>query len=266
MINWEKSAEINKMSIDDLKSWFIQYPSSGRKIVRICDNCKKEREIYFCGYRDLCYDCSTIDPTYCKDRSIRATEYWGNPIHREEQSIRTAKYYGDPEHRKEQSIRLTEYYKDPKHHENSRIHWNNYWSEQKHRDEQSTRVTKHFENITNREKHSASHLHIPYDEWENFAEDKLYCPDFNEECKESNRDKYGRRCFLTGLPEEKNITKNGKQQKLSVHHYDMDKGQGCNGKKWKLVPLCVSWHSKVHNPLWEARIIWLLDNIWYNNE
>ncbi len=46
----------------------------------------------------------------------------------------------------------------------------------------------------------------------------------------------------------------------------MDKGQGCNNKRWKLVPLCKSWHHKVHNKLWESRIIWLLNNVWYYND
>lgn len=121
---------------------------------------------------------------------------------------------------------------------------------------------KRFEDPIEHEKLSAGIQGIPYDEWEDFAKNQLYCPDFNDECKESNREKYNRLCFLTGLPEEKNITSTGKQQKLSVHHVDMDKGQGCNGIKWKLVPLCMSWHHKVHNELWESRIIWLLDNVW----
>ena len=109
---------------------------------------------------------------------------------------------------------------------------------------------------------SAGRQGIPYDEWEDYASEQKYCPKFDEECRESNREKYDRKCFLTGLPEEENVTKNGDQRHLSVHHYDMDKGQGCNGKKWKLVPLSMEWHRKVHNELWEARIIWLLDNVW----
>ena len=121
---------------------------------------------------------------------------------------------------------------------------------------------KRFKNPVEREKLSAGHQGIPYEEWEKFACESLYCPDFNEECKESNREKYDRMCFLTGLPEEENITSTGKQKKLTVHHVDMDKGQGCDGIKWKLVPLCMEWHTKVHNELWEARIIWLLDNVW----
>lgn len=83
-----------------------------------------------------------------------------------------------------------------------------------------------------------------------------------DECRESNREKYNRKCFLTGLPESKNITKTGKLRKLSVHHYDMDKSQGCNDVKWKLVPICLEWHNKVHTKLWEARITWLLENVY----
>jgi len=113
-----------------------------------------------------------------------------------------------------------------------------------------------------RERRSASLQGIPYDEWESFASEHKYCPLFDEECRESNREKYGRRCFLTGLPESENITKTGKIRKLSVHHYDMDKMQGCDGKKWKLVPLCMKYHAKAHSKLWEARITWLIKNIW----
>lgn len=104
---------------------------------------------------------------------------------------------------------------------------------------------------------------ITYDEWESHASGE-YCPAFNEECRESNREKYGRMCFLCGLPEEENVTKNSKQVKLSVHHYDMDKEQGCDGKQWKLVPLCMKHHANAHNETWEARIEWLLKNIEYN--
>jgi len=110
--------------------------------------------------------------------------------------------------------------------------------------------------------HSATLQGIPYNEWESLASKKEYCPLFDKECRESNREKYGRMCFLSGLPESKNITKNGKQRKLSVHHVDMNKQQGCNGIRWKLVPLCLEYHGKVHKELWIARITWLINNVW----
>jgi hypothetical protein len=133
------------------------------------------------------------------------------------------------------------------------------------RDHASIMTTKYFEDITNREKASAKAQGISYDEWEDFVRNSLYCPKFDEFCRESNREKFGRMCFLTSLPEEENITSTGKQQKLSVHHVDMDKTQGCDGKRWKLVPLCLKWHKIAHTKLWIARITWLLNNVWNKN-
>ena len=121
---------------------------------------------------------------------------------------------------------------------------------------------KRFENPIEHEKLSAGHQGITYEEWEDFAYKSLYCPKFNEECKESNRNKYNRQCFICELPERENITSTYKNKKLSVHHVDMDKGQGCNGKRWILIPVCLKCHGKTHTKLWESRIIWLLNNIW----
>jgi hypothetical protein len=107
-----------------------------------------------------------------------------------------------------------------------------------------------------RRRQSATNQGITYDEWEEFAKESPYCPKFNERCRESNRDKYGRRCFLSGTTEDEN------GQKLSVHHVDMNKAQGCDGHSWKLVPLTVKFHSISHTPLWTARIQYLLNHVW----
>ena len=93
---------------------------------------------------------------------------------------------------------------------------------------------------------------ISYDDWDGYAIATPYCAKFNESCREHNRDKYGRACFICGKEE----TENGR--KLSVHHRDMSKTQGCDGEKWKLVPLCNSCHSRAHNQLCQARIEYLL--------
>jgi hypothetical protein len=89
-----------------------------------------------------------------------------------------------------------------------------------------------------------------------------YCSKFDETCRESNREKYDRCCFLCGLLEEGNITLNGLQRRLSVHHVDMNKNQGCDDVKWKLIPLCMKCHSIAHTMTWEARIEWLLNNVY----
>ena len=73
-----------------------------------------------------------------------------------------------------------------------------------------------------------------------------YCIKFNNQKKEEIREQYGRKCYICEKEEKDNKYKSGKQIKLSVHHIDSDKEQGCNGKQWKLVPLCCNCHSKLH--------------------
>jgi hypothetical protein len=63
--------------------------------------------------------------------------------------------------------------------------------------------------------------------------------------KEDVRNFYGRKCYICGRDEKDNITKTNKLRKLSVHHIDEDKEQGCNGKLWKLVPLCMHCHNSI---------------------
>ena len=77
-----------------------------------------------------------------------------------------------------------------------------------------------------------------------------YCVKFNEELKEKVREKYGRRCFLCGKTEKEN------KRKLSVHHVDYNKGRGCNGKRWLLVPLCLVCHGRTdyNRDYWEPII------------
>lgn len=59
-INWEKSADINNMSVDDLKMWFDKHPKSHKEVIAICDtpDCLKERNVRYQDYRDVCKSCS----------------------------------------------------------------------------------------------------------------------------------------------------------------------------------------------------------------
>lgn len=108
---------------------------------------------------------------------------------------------------------------------------------------------------TNRRKVSAGKQGISYDEWDGYVNESPYCEKFNESCRERNRNKHGRTCFICGMEERMN------GRKLSVHHIDNSKTQGCDGEKWKLVPLCNSCHGRAHNKLWQARIEYLLKYI-----
>lgn len=111
-----------------------------------------------------------------------------------------------------------------------------------------------------RKRMSAGQQHIPYIEWDGFTKNHPYCPAFNETCKESNRKKYDKMCFICGLPANENVTQAGKLWNLSVHHINMDKNQGCDGKRWKLIPVCIHCHGMVHTELWNCRITYLLND------
>jgi len=65
-----------------------------------------------------------------------------------------------------------------------------------------------------------------------------YCPAFNSQLKESIRDRDSRTCALCGMGEIQN------GERLSVHHIDADKMQGCDGKRWHLCALCRSCNSR----------------------
>ena len=87
-----------------------------------------------------------------------------------------------------------------------------------------------------------------------------YCYKFDKDCKEQNREKYNRVCFFCEMTEEEN------GRKLCIHHVDYNKNQGCGETPdWKLVPLCSSCHGitggrKENRELWEARILYLIDD------
>lgn len=105
MIAWIKSAEMNNCTVEWLKGRFVKYPSSAKKVIRICDMCGEERELYFHSYHDLCQSCARI-------------KFYENPEHRKDQSIIKTIYYKDPKHREEASKSRIEYFKDPKNGEN----------------------------------------------------------------------------------------------------------------------------------------------------
>ena len=65
-----------------------------------------------------------------------------------------------------------------------------------------------------------------------------YCHLFNKERKEEIRNRDNRCCQLCGKSELM------EGRRLSVHHINGDKMQGCDGKQWELVTLCNSCNTK----------------------
>jgi len=85
----------------------------------------------------------------------------------------------------------------------------------------------------------------------NWASKGEYCEKWTEEVREKTRNEFNRKCFICGKSEEeqmKEMKEKGKRQfRLSVHHIDADKEQGCNEKPFKLIPVCLKCHNKIHN-------------------
>lgn len=81
---------------------------------------------------------------------------------------------------------------------------------------------------------------------------KGYCDKFDDERRESIRNKYDRRCFICNAHEDVFA------KRLSVHHVDRNRDQGCNEVDWKLVPLCASCHAQAHREPLMSRINYLI--------
>ena len=114
MIDYIKSAELNNMTIDELRAWFDEYPKSNRWIVRICDSCKGERKIRFCRYYDLCHDCAVNTEEFRQLRSVSMIDRYSDPDVGIAQSERQIQYYIDhPEAREKISKSRIKYYEDP---------------------------------------------------------------------------------------------------------------------------------------------------------
>jgi hypothetical protein len=90
--------------------------------------------------------------------------------------------------------------------------------------------------------------------WRGGASFGKYCFRFNKHVRDKVREDFNRKCFLCGKAEEEN------GRKLSVHHCDYNKSQGC-GKAWVLIPLCMACHA--HTTV-EKRWFWfnLLISYW----
>ena len=240
MIDWKKSAELNKCTIRELKAYFQRFNQSHKKVVVVCKQCDKERISRFrdVGVTKLCRLCQTTnlgknntrekmsEETLQKRRVANTGE--NNPRYGVKVSNAT---------RKKRSVSLTGHSVSPE-------------ARAKSREKQVGRA-KSEESCRHM---SATKQGIPYDEWESFARESKYCPKFNNACRESNREKYGRECFICGKSEKAN------GRRLSVHHVDMNKAQGCEGN-WKLVPLCMSCHAGAHNDELIARLGFMVKEI-----
>ena len=260
-------------------------PKAHRRVVAVCDECGKIRFLMKQQYRDLCRSCTLkkqwslplpkfvpeeerfitgtgidriktvarfgydpADLTQCSHREVLTTcavcgetrivkRMWCHSALCRICSIKTVEY-----RRKMGKIKLGNTTSDEAKLKISEANTGDkHYMFGKHRSEEA------------RIKQSCTLQGIDVDEFDGFVKGSLYCNKFDEKCRESNREKYGRTCFLCGKTEEEN------GRKLDVHHVDMRKSQGCDGEEWKLVPLCKVCHGHCHGEIWKSRIVYLLN-------
>ena len=77
--------------------------------------------------------------------------------------------------------------------------------------------------------------------WQGGTSYEPYCHLFNLATKERVRNQHLRTCVISG----ESVFQDGRR--LSVHHVDNNKQQGCDGIKWRLVPVTNSWNHKLKN-------------------
>lgn len=105
--------------------------------------------------------------------------------------------------------------------------------------------------------------------WKGGVSFEPYCEEFNYELKRQIRNQYNNRDYFSGLPDYIcNLVRKGRVEKLSIHHVDGNKMQGCNGIKCHLIPLSRKNHSYIHanQSFWERLICYALeyDKTYYN--
>ena len=228
---------------------------STKRVYRICEGCGKDNDIeyyqYTYGYK-RCRSCAGKSRVFSSEHKRKISESNKNKTFSKETKRKMSKAHKGKNHRM--------YGK--RHSEETKRRISKAHEGKTHSEEHNRHVSEankgRIISEESRQRSSATKQGIPYENWKSYATDSPYCPAFNEECRESNREKYDRRCFLCNRLEEDNIDKNGKQKKLSVHHVDMNKNQGCDGHQWKLVPLCMKCHSSKTTKKMEKYIEYIL--------
>lgn len=197
-------------------------PKSHKKVLVKCKRCGKIREITKSGYHELCTSCSHLGrvfPTEVIEKIRKSNE--GRVVSEETKRKLHDSHLGiSPTSETREKLRRA------------------------HLGEKSYWFGKHFSEETRKKqsKMARERLRDPsnHPNWQGGKSFEPYCIKFNERIKEECRNKYGRRCFLCNKFENEN------QRKLSVHHVDYNRNQGCDDVEWRLVPLCDSCHAKTN--------------------
>jgi len=243
-IDWEKTAKYYNKSINEIKEYFKKYSKSHKKVYAICDKCRYERLIPYYRYqktKGLCNNCSI--------KKGKNHPNYKNNVGKEYNGIKILKEIGKNKY----GLKIVL----------AQCHCGNKFKVLEAFLKNGN--TKSCGCLTSKlisEKISGEKS--PH--WKGGISFGKYCPKFNNKIKKKIREKYNNCDYISGL--HKNICNNG--QNLHVHHIDYDKEQGCNEKKWQLIPLSCSNHIKTNfnREFWNKLFIYALeyDKEYYNEE
>ena len=231
MIDWKKSAEMNGMSVVELKEWFDENHGSNKKVWRICDNCGDEMEVIWHAYSKLCHKCVHQLKEYrkivsgiqsvaqnrpevkTKMREVQLIAQ-NRPEVKAKRSKAQSVAQNRPEVKAKKAKTMKKTWKDPevKAKRSGKNHWN----------------------------------------WKGGRANDEYCSLFDEPLKVAVRNYFDNRCFLCGAT----IEGNGDKQ-MSVHHVGYQKNCGCDSMHLCIYsPLCNSCHTKTNGSKTKNRHWW----------
>lgn len=224
---------------------------SNKKIIAICDMCQKVRILSYRAYKPYCHACSHKTDSHRNKVSELAKLKTGNKN----------PFYGKT-HSKESKAKISQGHVGKKASDATKLKMSNTRKGVPKNEEHKRKIgegnrNKYISKET-RIIQSCIKQEIDIKNWNGFTSKDPYCKKFNNDIKEYIRNKYNRECFICNKNEDDNITFKGEMKRLSVHHVDKNRNQGCDEKDWSLIPLCMSCHSIAHNELWTARIFYLV--------
>ena len=234
MIDWENSQRLNDMTVNELKEYFDKRPGSHKKVYKICDECGEIKVVSYKEYRSLCKKCQMKSPETRQKMSDNHYDCSGKNNPNYGKTGELSPIYGD------KNIMYEKHHtKETK--EKCRIAaTGRIQSEEEKEKRRKSNILACTPEV--RKKISKSLSGLNHYNWKGGISFGEYCSKFNNQLKQSIRDKYDNCDYISGI--HKSICNSNR--KLDVHHVDYNKQQGCNNHDWKLVPLSKSNHVKTN--------------------